>query len=102
MRRSLLLGLTVASKAPPCRGCLSPGGAAVVSQGRKPLEFSCTNCVQPRRGGGHRRPSGAARSSTLASRGLRPWLTAVAPPGLRQARPCTTLAHAFGAALELA
>src|SRR5207248_9689713 len=38
-------------------GALSPGGAAVVSQGRKPLVGIRNKSKKPRRGDGDRRPS---------------------------------------------
>jgi hypothetical protein len=74
------------------KGLESPGGATVNSQGRKPLEMAKSNEKSP--GGAkvarficcHFRPFGALIFVCLVTRGLRPWLLTVAPPGLEYAQ----------------
>src|SRR5438128_315106 len=63
--------------------CLSPGGAAVVSQGRKPLEKPCERNEKPRRGDGHRRPSGAGPLIAIPYQGLAPLANNRRPSGAK-------------------
>ena len=73
-----------------CRGCflvLSPGGAAVSSQGRRALVVRVLSFSPG--GAPVCRPSGAKKEKPplRPSQGLAPWLLTAAPPGLK-----TTLA----------